>query len=298
MILRRTAAAALLLAACHPTDPVTPTPSAPSGAPRVAAAGASTGEVVVEVNGVAVTRDELAGSTRPPTPHSNGAAPETEADTVQRVVLDELVAQRATQLGLDQDPTYREQLRQAEARHRVWKRQQLVELFERWQDSQRATVSEADARQWYAAHEASIRAEVRVGQILLRDEAVANQYLHDLQSGTAFDDVARRMVPTAGPSERPWELPYMRWSQVPEAWREPLQSLQVGQTTAVLRGPNRRFWILKLIDRRPRPDLTFEAVRDEVTQAMQAERAVAVRAGLREDLRRHAQINYHVQAAP
>lgn len=298
MTLRHVAAAVLLLAACHKPD--APSSATPSTAPRAAppAAAQGSGEVAVEVNGVAITRDELGDSARNTSPHGAGAA-ESENDTLQRVVLDELVAQRAVQLGLDQDATYREALRQAEARHRVWKRNQLVALFEHWQDGQRSTISEADARAYFAAHEADIRAEVRVGQILVRDEAAANQCLHDLQSGTAFDDVARRLVPVAAtPNERPWELPFMRWVQVPEAWRAPLQALQPGQTTGILRGPNHRFWILKLLDRRGRPELTFESVRDEISQTLQAERAVSVRAGLRDDLRRHAQVNYHVQGGP
>ena len=42
----------------------------------------------------------------------------------------------------------------------------------------------------------------------------------------------------------------------------------------------------------------FEAVRDGISQTLGAERAVSVRAGLRDDLRRHAQVNYHVQGGP
>lgn len=302
MISRRFAAVAILVAACQ-KPPTSTAQSAPPGAPRVpvpqVAGRGGDGEVVVEVNGVPLTRDEVGGSARAPGTHGAPDAPESESDTLQRMILDELVAQRAVQLGLDQDPTYRQSLREAEARHRVWKRAQLVALFERWQDSQRAEVSEADARAYFAANEARIRAEVRVGQILVRDEATANQCLHDLQSGVSFDDVARRLVPVVvGGNDRPWELPFVRWNQIPEAWRAPLQTLEPGQITGILRGPNHRFWILKLLDRRAQPEMRFEDVRDEIRQTLQAERAVTLRAGLRDDLRRNAQVNYIVHANP
>jgi len=72
----------------------------------------------------------------------------------------------------------------------------------------------------------------------------------------------------------------------------------VGQTSEVLRGPNNRFWIIDVVDRRERPELTFEAMRTAITQTLQEERRLAVRSGEREDLRRDARIVYVGGRAP
>ncbi|MBK8695761.1 MAG: hypothetical protein IPN17_26715 [Deltaproteobacteria bacterium] len=53
-----------------------------------------------------------------------------------------------------------------------------------------------------------------------------------------------------------------------------------------------------MVDRRERPELTFEAMRVAITQTLQEERRLAVRSGEREDLRRDARIVYAGGRAP
>ena len=55
----------------------------------------------------------------------------------------------------------------------MWRRTQLAALLERRTNDADAGVSDVDARRWYEANTARARSEVRVAQILLRDEAAA-----------------------------------------------------------------------------------------------------------------------------
>lgn len=247
------------------------------------------GEVIATVNGVPLTRQEL-----PPSAHGQGPRSATgpvDADLLSRLVEDEVLAQYATSTGLDRDPTYRAELARAEAGFRAWRRAQLVALADRAQ-SNGLNVTEAEARSWYESHTARARAEVRVAQILVRDEATASQLLAELRAGAAFDDVARRLAPPSDdPAARPWEMGPLRWHQLPDAWRGPVDALQVGQVSDVIRGPNRRFWIVKLLDRRENASLTFETTRDTIMQVLRDERAIEARARLRETLRRAARVD-------
>lgn len=255
------------------------------------------GEVIATVNGVPLTRQEL-----PPSAHGqaarNGAAGPVDGELLSRLVEDEVLAQYAVTAGLDRDATYRAELARAEAGFRAWRRSQLVALADRSQ-STGINVTEAEARAWYEAHSARARAEVRVAQILVRDEAAATQMLAELRSGVAFDDVARRLAPPGDdPTARPWELGPLRWHQLPDAWRGPVDGLQVGQISDVIRGPNRRFWIVKVLERRENPSLTFETTRDTIVQVLRDERAIAARARLRETLRRAANVAVTPQPPP
>ncbi len=279
-------ALSLAVAACNPAHS-----AAPTGAPRVE------GAVLVTVNGVPVTRDEVQGAARGSLSHGGGA-PERNDDALARLIDDELLAQRAVASGLDRDPAFREELRVAEARFRVWRRTQLAALVERRTNDADAGVSDADARRWYDANTARARAEVRVAQILLRDEGAAAQALRELRGGASFDDVARRLaVPGTDPAERPWVIGPLRWHQLPDPWRGPLDGLRVGETSAVIRGPNRRFWILKLLERRENTELTFESTRATIAQVLRDERAAAARTRLHDELRRGARIVYSSPAA-
>lgn len=269
---------ALLAASCKRA----PAPSAPSSQPTA-------GEVVARVNGVSIDRTEVQGAGREGSPHGGGS--ESERTALERVVSEELLAQRAVAQGLDRDPNFVAELRRAEGRFRAWRRSQLAALAERQAGAQ--PVTEAEARQYFATHQARVRAEVMVAQMLIRDETAANAALREIRGGASFDDVARRLYPTsADPSERPWEMGYLRWNQIPDPWRAPLDALQPGQVSEVIRGPNRRFWIIKVLNRRESPEVTFESARPVIEQVLTEERRVSAHDRLRAELQRGARIEY------
>ena len=279
-----------LLGACRPASPQ---PRAAEPSAPVAA------EALATVNGVAITRPEVVAAARGPSAHGGTGVAETPAETLERLIQEELRAQRAVRLGLDRDPGFRADLARAEASLRSWRRTQLATLLETHDQTTRPEVTEAEARAFYDANAPRIRTEVRVAQILLRDEAAITRALAEVRGGAPFEEVARRqfagLPETAG---RPWDLGYLRWNLLPAAWRDLAYSLPVGQTSEVLRGPNNRFWIINVVDRRERPELTFEAMRAAITQTLQEERRLAVRSGEREDLRRDARIVYVGGRAP
>ncbi|MFO0630044.1 MAG: peptidyl-prolyl cis-trans isomerase [Polyangiales bacterium] len=247
------------------------------------------GDVVARVNGVAIDRAELSAASREGSPH--GGAPEPAGAALENAVFEELLAQRAVARGLDRDPVFLAEVRRAEARLRAWRRTQLAALAERQAGAEPVTVDEA--RRYYDAHEAQVRGEVMVAQMLIRDETAAEAALRELRGGASFDDVARRLHPErTDPAARPWEMGFLRWQQLPDAWRAPLDALQPGQTSAVIRGPNRRFWILKLLARRQAEGVTFASVRPLIVQRLTEERRLGARDRLRAELLRGARVEY------
>lgn len=275
-----------------------------SGTPREAPVppAAAGDDVAATVNGVVINRAELAlVMSAAPGPHGGG--PPAPPETVLAHIIDrELLAQAALAAHLDRDAEFKTELDRREAQLAQWRREQLADLYEEHAASRRPEIGEADARQYYDANATKIRTEVRVGQIMLRDEARANQALADLRAGASFDDVAVRSFPAVPDlANKPWELGFLRWNQLPEPWRPVLDAIAVGQVSDVIRGPNRRFWILKVLERRENPELTFEAMRPLVTTVLQEQHAAEARTRTAAEARRSARIvivNATPSAAP
>lgn len=253
----------------------------------------STEGVVATVNGKPITDVDLLLNSRK-TPAHQSAMTETDTKKVlEDIILQELASQRAVELGLDTDPAYQEELRRMEAQVNALKRKRLSEVFFQQELIQKTKVSDAEARQYFAANTERLRTEIKVWQILRRDESQIEQVKNDLAQDIPFEDVAAKQFPNLPPTVRnPWELDYLRWNQIPEAWRSVIYDLQVGQTSDIIRGPNNRFWIIKLIDKRQNPDVTFEQIKPMITNVLENEKAQRYREEIIRDLRDKARIVY------
>jgi len=249
--------------------------------------------VIVTVNGKPITDVDLLLNT-PKIPAHQGA--KTEVDTkkvLEGIILQELASQRAIELGLDADPAYAEELRRLEAQVNTLKRVKLSEMFMQRELAEKTKVSDAEAQQYFTENTERIRTEIKVWQILQRNESQIEQVQSDLAQGTPFEEVAAKQFPNLPPSVRkPWELDYLRWNQVPEAWQNVVYDMQVGQTSDIIRGPNNRFWIIKLIDKRENNELTFEQLKPMIINVLKNERARQFREEIGQNLRDKARIVY------
>ncbi len=224
--------------------------------------------------------------------HNKEVPPGHRKNVLEVIIRRELIYQRAVGLGLDANASYQEKLRRMEAQINAFKRKELSELF--WREiAGTAVISEAEAKKYFVENAARIGTEVHVWQILRRKEGLIEQVLNDLQRETPFEEVARKLFPnlpkTAG---EPWDLGYLRWKQVPKPWRNVVYDLKKGQMSGVIRGPNNRFWIIKLIDRRQNPDITFESVKPTVMEILKNAKIEELREKTERDLRAKASIVY------
>lgn len=286
-----------LLASCscssRNTRPASPQPPAP---PPTVAVG---GDVLATVNGVPIMRADLAVATASLAAGHGGDAPPTEEETLERIIREEVLAQRAMAAHLDGDAEYREELARREAQLAAWKRERLADLFHLREASRPSLITEADERRYYDANAARIRTEVRVSQIMLRDEARANEALRDLHGGATFDSIAARQFPVLPDrASRPWELPFLPWNQVPEPWLPVIDGIAVGQTSDLIRGPGGRFWIIEVLERRENPAQTFEATRPVIATLLREQSASGARTRLEQEARQAATVVYSHPPTP
>jgi PPIC-type PPIASE domain len=248
--------------------------------------------VVVTVNGTAITQEDIAFVSRGADGGHQMAMTEDKANILEGVIVQELAYQRAVQLGLDADPVYQAELRNMEAQVNAFRRKKLSEMLLKQELLKKATVSDAEAQQYFNANAARLRTEIHVWQILRRDEQTMKAIQAELAQDLPFEKVAGKLFPNLPASAgNPWDLGYLKWNQVPDVWNV-VYSMQVGETSDIIRGPKNRFWIIKLIDRRENKDLGFEQVKPVITDILKDEKTRQLREATIKDLRDNASIVY------
>lgn len=253
---------------------------------------ASAADALATVNGTLIGEADIRFALRD-VGHDKEVPAQHRRNVLEVIIGRELIAQEAVRLGLDANPSYLKKLRRLEAQINAFKRKELSELFFRREIAQRRAVSEADAKRYYAEHTEQIRSEIHVWQILLRTEAAIGQVRDELLRGASFEKVAARRFPKRpATSGAPWDLGYLKWKQVPKSWRDVVYELAEGEVSGVIRGPNNRFWIVKLIDKRQDPRITFESIKPTVVEVLTSATAAELRERTLRGLRAKAKILY------
>ena len=266
--------------------------SASQAADRQAQPPRSPSDILATVNGTPIGEADVRLALRS-AGRNEEIPPEHRKNVLEVIIRRELIYQRAVELGLDANPSYQEKLRRMEAQISAFKREELSELFYRREIARKAEVSEAEAQKYFVENAARIRTELHVWQILRRKEGLSEQALNDLEQGTSFEEVAGRRFPKLPETRRaPWDLGYLRWNQVPTPWRNIVYDLKKGEVSGVIRGPNNRFWIIKLIDKRENPAITFESIKPTIMEVLKSAKTEELREKTDRDLRAKASIVY------
>ena len=249
--------------------------------------------IVATVNDVALTELDLMLATSSTGGHQTEVAPPDQQEVLQHLILQELAYQKAVATDLDTDAAYQENLRRVEAQIVAFKRKALAELFYEKELAKRSRITDAEARNHFDENTDSISADIRVWQIMRRDENLIEQDRDSLDSGETFEHVAaRRFESMPQVSEMPWDLGYLKWEQIPEVWWDAINKLNPGDTSDVIRGPNNRFWIIKLVDQRKNPDISYADVAVKIKDILRSRKVRKFRDDLNAELLREARVEY------
>lgn len=295
------AASASLAAACTRAapDPAAETPALPAPAPPAARLPGPTspaqpsplaGKALVKVNGVAITEEDVRlalrlRSSQEPIP------PEKQPAVVESLIRDELVAQRAAALGMDQNESYLAEKAKMDAQIQAMRRRVLGDLYFKDQVESKIAIDDATVQRYFDTHKERLGMELHILQILVRRDAEAFAAVEKLKAGKSFAEVAREGFATV-PDEKapPWDLGWLKWRQVPEAWREVVYALQPGEHSGVIAGPRGRYWVIQLVDRRSNRPVSLDEVRSQITDELRGQQVEAARAALDVEIRRGARI--------
>ena len=230
------------------------------------------GKILATVNGVPITEYDVNLNLKRVV-HGENVTPEATQTILQNLVRNELVYQQSLELGLDNNQEYRRKLSEAEAQLRDYKRKEISPLYREYIGN-KAMVTDSEAREYFEKNSKRIQTKFHLGQIYYKGEEarIAEDY-KELKSGKSFEKVASKRFPNLPKGmNAPWDLGYLHWSQVPASWRDTVDRLKPGQVSDIIKGPNERFWVIKLIDRTVDPGITFATEKEKIVETLRKQK--------------------------
>ncbi len=291
---------ALGASACNKTES-TAVPAAPSAPPRpalsmdVTPTGADD-PVLATVNGQPVTMADVRLALRLTKP-DDPVSEEQIGPVLDGLIRQEIVAQAAAAAGLDKDPKFQADNAKAAAPYNAFRRRALGDAYFHAEVAKAAPVTEAEAQQFFDENKAILTSEVRVEQYLTRDANLAEAAHKQILAGKTIGDIVRASMPQLPLTDKPWELGWQPWQIVPEPWRKPLAEMKIGETSGVIAGPNKRYWVIKLVERRPSKAMDFAQAKAGIIQHLTDVRAEAAREHIGDNLIPAAKVVRHKPAA-
>lgn len=247
----------------------------------------------VTVNGRRISEAEVQLRRRD---RSMGEPVPTRDAALEQVVTLELQAQRAEQLGLDQDPDFLAKMEQVASQVRDARRSELAKLYRLKEVLEKAKPTEAEVQAYYAGNAKRLRTEYLIEQLFTNSRAAAEADAAAIAKGASFEEVAlaraKAMLKTVPVPDgfKPYELPPMTFDAVPPEWWPALDALAPGGVSGVIAMPKERFAIIRLLSTKELPEVTLETVRPRLEAVLKAKALEERRLTLDADLRRNATI--------
>lgn len=211
----------------------------------------------------------------------NAGMPKDFSEESQRQVLDalvraELMYQKGLELGLDQDPGYRNAVALAEAKLAMVKRQEMQKRVYEREITQKVEISDEQAKEYYERHQTEITHEYHLGSLQFPEEKEALAVLERIRNGESFEQVADSVTAeTRGidPSDtenlrRQWDLGHVRWRQIPENIMAVIAKLKEGDVSEPIYHEGSGYIVLKLFEKREVPEADFPSLRAEIKEIL------------------------------
>jgi len=108
-----------------------------------------------------------------------------------------------------------------------------------------------EVRSYYAQHEEEFRLDerIRVRQILVSDEKIAQQIIKELKRGAAFEDLSARNSEAANAAHG-GDIGYVGRGELPKVFEDQIFNLKPGQVSEIIR-TDAKFHIFKVDDFKP-----------------------------------------------
>jgi len=249
-------------------------------------------KILATVNGAPITEEDVNRSLKR-VAHGEKVAPDATKNILEALVRNELVYQQSIELGLDKNPEYRRKLYEAEAKLRDYKKQELSALYREYVKN-KAVVTDSEAKEYFEKNLKRFQTKVHIGQISYKgQEARIAEDHKELKSGKSFEKVAAKRFPDLPKGMKaPWDLGFLYWFQIPESWQDSIDRLKPGQTSEIIRGPNERFWLIKLVDASVDPKITFATEKERIVEILRKRKTDELSETMLSQMRKKSDITF------
>jgi parvulin-like peptidyl-prolyl isomerase len=230
-------------------------------------------KVLATVNGAPITEYDM-NQILKKIPTGGGVHQDAAPNMLQTLVRDELIYQKSIELGLDKNQEYRKKLKEVEAQLRAFQRQEMSTFFLRYVHD-KAEVTDSDVQGYFEKNAKRIQTKYHVWQIFYKGKypEIVKDF-EDLKSGMPFEKVAARRFSNLPPNiKAPWDIGDLYWNQMPQPWQDVVDRLTPGQVSDIIKGPNDRFWVIKLVNKTVNPKITFATEKERIVEVLRKQKA-------------------------
>ncbi|MFH0772527.1 MAG: peptidyl-prolyl cis-trans isomerase [Candidatus Omnitrophota bacterium] len=223
------------------------------------------GEVVAEIGNEKITMDEL-NSMIKSVPKQYQAAALTHKDIfLDGMINQKLLYSEALRERVDKDPAIQRQVEDVV-------KDVIIREYLKREIEDKVAVSDEDARSYYEANKDKFREpeKIKVSHILVDTEDEAKDVLAKLQGGADFAVLAKERSKCPS-KEKGGSLGFVSHGQTVPEFEEAIFNLQTGQLSGVVK-TQFGYHVIKVDERQPERDLTFEEVKDQLKQTLLAEK--------------------------
>ncbi len=208
------------------------------------------------VNGVAITGDEVAARFGG---HEDLIDPDAKDKAIDELIAEELMYQKAVQLGFDKDPKFQNAVRMLEIKITAYKRAEMGRRVRDTQIASHVTVTDQEIKDYYIKHAAEIGTDLHLGVLQFSDTAKAKENLARIRSGTPFEKIAAEQFAHAPQGMgRVWDKGFLHWDQMPAAFTAEVFRLKRGEVSDVLSSGPGEVYLVKVIDKRKNASASLE----------------------------------------
>jgi peptidyl-prolyl cis-trans isomerase C len=236
----------------------------------------SSGTVVAKIGDRTITMNDLDAEIRrmPPEVQKYFAEPEEKAKFLEDFVAARLLSEAARRAGLQNDPKFLSEMERA-------REEELARLYFEREIASGVSVTPDEIKLYYDAHKDEFRQSRRLelSHIELTNQAAATSVTKELESGKAFDALARKVSINAETREKGGRLgSWTEGQPLPAALGDEPElakavgALQQGQNTTALKTKSGKYEIVHADEVTSSAIRAFDEVRDTVASRLRQEK--------------------------
>lgn len=248
-------------------------------------------KVLAKVNGVPITEVDLAFKMSKTHGMANGQQPDR---TLDDVIREELLYQQGIKLGLDKDPGYQAQIDKLERQLANMKRIEMTRRVFNTQIASKVNITNEDVKSYYDKNESRITTDLHLGMLAFGTREAADEVLKKIRAGASFESVAAAKAGPKDPrmpgSEKPWDMGYTTWEQIPIDFVDAAYALKPGEVSGVVSMKDTGFYIFKLLEARKNPKADYNSMAGTIMNRLRDQRVMDEYKKFEEQLKRDAKI--------
>lgn len=246
----------------------------------------TTGTVLAEVNGNAITTDDFKAEIDklPPYLKPMVQSEEGKKELLDSMIVRQIILEQAKKDGVDKDKEVSD--RMEDLRKRL-----IVETYLKKKVEKEAQISDQEMKKFYDENKDKFKAgdQVKASHILVKTEKEATDILAQLKGGAKFEDLAKKFS-TDSTASKGGDLGWFpKGAMVPE-FDKVAFSLKEGEMSGIVK-TQFGFHIIKVTGKRPAGITPFEEVKEQIKSNLLPAKQQEIFTKMKEEMKKSAKIS-------